>query len=295
MSRTIPDPATRAGALDLLREFSLELTGKDAAALREASATIPAGTHINITYLATEDLDTRVAAAATIVELGFVPVPHIAARRLGSTEELEQFLDRLQQVGASERVFVVAGDPHEPEGPFADALTVITSGILKRYGVRAVGISGYPDGHPAISAERLWRALEDKVSTLAGADHDVSVTTQFGFDAAAVRTWIGQVRERGVTVPIRIGVPGPAGVRRLLGYARRFGVASSAGVVQKYGFSITNLLGTAGPDQFVAEIAASSAGGNAGDVRLHLYTFGGLSATARWAIAFKDAQEGPAR
>ena len=42
-----------------------------------------------------------------------------------------------------------------------------------------------------------------------------AIITQFGFDADAVLGWAGQVRQKGITLPIRIGVPGPAGVRRL--------------------------------------------------------------------------------
>ena len=34
----------------------------------------------------------RVAAAKAVRELGFVPVPHISARRLKSQEQLEEFL-----------------------------------------------------------------------------------------------------------------------------------------------------------------------------------------------------------
>lgn len=34
---------------------------------------MPPGTRVNVTFLANEDLDTRVAAARTVRELGFVP------------------------------------------------------------------------------------------------------------------------------------------------------------------------------------------------------------------------------
>jgi hypothetical protein len=35
-------------------------------------------------------------------------------------------------------------------------------------------------------------------------------------------------------------LPGPAGVRRLLRYAARFGVSTSAGIARKYGLSLTS-------------------------------------------------------
>ncbi|PJI51621.1 5,10-methylenetetrahydrofolate reductase, partial [Methylobacterium radiotolerans] len=54
-------------------------------------------------------------------------------------------------------LFAVGGDPAAPEGPYEDSLAVITSGVLQQYGVREVGIGGYPEGHPDISKETLAR------------------------------------------------------------------------------------------------------------------------------------------
>ncbi|MFC6258378.1 methylenetetrahydrofolate reductase, partial [Kocuria oceani] len=93
--------------------------------------------------------------------------------------------------------------------------------------------------------------------------------------------------------PVRIGVPGPAGVRRLLGHARRFGVATSAGIAQKYGLSLTHLLGTAGPDRFLHDLAAGYDAEAHGPVRLHFYTFGGLGATACWVRQFGGERVAP--
>ena len=56
---------------------------------------------------------------------------------------------------------------------------------------------------------------------------------------------------RGIDVPVRLGVPGPAGIKRLLGFAKRCGVGASASVMKKYGVSLTNLIGSAGPDKLV--------------------------------------------
>src|SRR3546814_1655132 len=53
-----------------------------------------------------------------------------------------------------------------------------------------------------------------------------------------------------------LGVPGPTSVKRLLSFAARCGVGASAGVMKKYGFSITQLLTTAGPDKLVNNLAA---------------------------------------
>jgi methylenetetrahydrofolate reductase (NADPH) len=132
----ITHATNRAASLHLVKDFSLEMTGKDIPSLIEARPLIPLGTRVNVTFLGNEDLEMRVAAAKAVRELGFVPVPHLSARRLKSQEQLEEFLGRLQEVGATGHLFVVGGDPAQPEGPFDDSLTVNSSGILKKNGVR---------------------------------------------------------------------------------------------------------------------------------------------------------------
>jgi len=268
----------------ILDGFSLEMTGKDVPGLREAQHLIPPGTRINVTFLGGEDLEMRVAAAKAVREAGFVPVPHISARRIASPAQLEEFLGALRDAGASEHVFTVGGDPATPEGPYAASLDVIQSGRLPEFGVREVSIAGYPEGHPDIPDDVLWQHLEAKATALREQGLGAVILTQFGFDVDPIMTWIREVRSHGIDAPIRIGTPGPAGIKRLLGFARRFGIGANAMIVKKYGFSLTNLMGTAGPDRFLADLGARvAADPSAGDVGVHFYTFGGLAATAEWA------------
>ncbi|MFE6887732.1 methylenetetrahydrofolate reductase [Streptomyces sp. NPDC057694] len=275
-----------AAGAPTLDGFSLEMTGKDVDRLREARHTIPPGTRINVTFLGHEDLTTRLDAARAVKHLGFVPVPHISARRLGSQAELEEYLGGLEADGTCDDVFVVGGDPAHPQGPYEDALSVIGSGLLQKHGARHVGITGYPEGHPGIEDRLLWSALLDKSAALAAAGVDGDIITQFGFDTEPVLRWIEEVRHRGINRPVRIGVPGPAGVRRLLGYAARFGVGTSASIARKYGLSLTNLMGTAGPDRFLRGLAEAHDPARHGDVKIHFYTFGGLRATSEWIGEF---------
>ncbi len=164
---------------------------------------------------------------------------------------------------------------------------MIRSGLLPSYGVRHVSLSGYPEGHPAIADLVLWSALEEKAAALTERCLPGSVITQFGFDVDPVLCWIEAVRDRGIDLPIRIGVPGPAGVRRLMSYAARFGVSTSAGIARKYGLSLTNLMGTAGPDRFIRALAEGYDARSHGEVKLHFYTFGGLKSTTEWIAEFR--------
>jgi methylenetetrahydrofolate reductase (NADPH) len=186
----------------------------------------------------------------------------------------------------SGHIFAIAGDPAQPEGPYENAVALIRTAALDEFGVKTVSISGYPEGHPDIPRQTLWAALEHKAAALDGAGRSGDIITQFGFDVEPVISWIEEVRSRGIRLPIRVGVPGPAGIRRLLSFAGRFGVATSAGIAKKYGFSLTNLLGTAGPDRFITELARRLDTDRHGVVKLHFYTFGGLRPTAQWIRDF---------
>lgn len=286
---------TATGAItasELLRDFSLEMTAKDVDNLRAASETIPSGTRVNVTYLANEDEQMRLDAACTVRQLGLIPVPHISARRLQSRAQLEAFLKSLQACGASDNVFVIGGDPSTPEGPYEDSLAVLQTSLLQAYGVSDVSISGYPEGHPDITDPVLWEALAAKRAALRAQHLTGSVITQFGFDADRVLGYLAAVRGRGIQMPIRVGVPGPAGAKRLIRYASRFGVGTSAGIAKKYGLSLTNLLGTTGPDKFLVALAEGYDPDRHGEMKLHFYTFGGLQATAEWIADFRG-RSGP--
>lgn len=287
-------PGPAASGVQLLRDYSLEMTAKDVPGLFQAKDAIPAGTKINVTFLGNEDLEMRLSAAQAARELGFMPVPHISARRLASRAQLEEFLGRLQDVGATDHVFIVGGDPSAPEGPYQNSLDVIRTGLLPDYGVKAVSIAGYPEGHPDIDNDVLWDALEGKALALDQQGLHTTILTQFAFDTDPVIAWIRAVRARHLDVTIRVGAPGPAGIKRLLAFARRFGVGANAMIVKKYGFSLTTLMGAAGPDRFVSDLSTRLAGDPAsGDVNLHFYTFGGLLATAEWARVYASAHPSP--
>jgi len=277
--------ALRERMRDLLRGYSIEITAKDVRSLSEAAPLIPKGTSISVTFLPGEDADARVAAAGAAKRSGFSPVSHISARRLKSTGELEDFLSRLHQQGV-DRAFVVAGDPARPEGPYEDALAIIKSGLLAKHGISRVGISGYPEGHPQISEEKLWRALKDKHAVLKSLGQECEITTQFGFDAEPVLAWLERVRAEGIHSKVRVGIAGPASVKTLLRFAARCGVGASAKVMAKYGVSITKLLNTAGPDRIIEEFAAGLNPRLHGEVALHFYPFGGVKNTAGWVADF---------
>jgi methylenetetrahydrofolate reductase (NADPH) len=261
--------------------YSLEMTAKDEGSLRAAAPLIPADTPIAITYLPGEEIEARVAATRAVRELGFEPMPHFSARRIRSEDKFDEYLRAVVREAEVRRCFIVAGDPPEPEGPYFDTMALIRTGAFEEAGIQAIGVGGHPEGHPYMTREQLWEVLETKLAEIDRRGMAGLVVTQFGFDPDAFLSWLKEARARGIDTPVRIGIPGPAGVKTLLRFAARCGVGASASVMRKYGVSLSNLIGTAGPDRLVDAFAAKL-GHEHGRVRLHFYPFGGMEKTVAW-------------
>ncbi|WP_068074712.1 methylenetetrahydrofolate reductase [Novosphingobium lentum] len=285
MADTLIHPNWARPPIGITEGFSLEMTAKDEASLRDAAPLIPAETPVAITFLPGEDVGARVAATVAVRELGFEPMPHFSARRITSEDDFEGYLKAVVERAGVTRAFIVAGDPPAPVGPYFDTSALIATGAFERSGIRAIGIGGHPEGHPNMTVEQCWQVLEMKVGDIAARGMAPLIVTQFGFDPDAFLAWLKELRARGIDVPVRIGVPGPAGIKRLLSFAARCGVGASTAVLKKYGISVASLLGSAGPDKLV-DAFATGLGPEHGRVRLHFYPFGGLVKTLEWIHAY---------
>lgn len=265
--------------------FSVEMTAKDIAGLRDAAPLLPPATPVAVTFLPGETLDARLAAAKEVRALGFEPMPHFSARRIKSEAEFQTMVKRMADEAGVKRCFAIAGDPPTAEGPYSETAMLIETGIFEANGIRAIGVAGHPQGHLNMTEDQCFAVLERKCSMIHEHGMKPLIVTQFGFDPDAFMHWLVVLRQRGIDAPVRIGVPGPTSIKGLLKFAARCGVEASASVMSKYGISIANLLGSAGPDKMVNAFA-SGFGREHGRVRLHFYPFGGLVKTAEWIVEY---------
>jgi methylenetetrahydrofolate reductase (NADPH) len=75
---------------------------------------------------------------------------------------LERFLERAAGEAGVARCLLIAGDLATPAGPFADSASIIETGLLEHSGIKVVAIGGHPEGHPVMSSDERWQALERK-------------------------------------------------------------------------------------------------------------------------------------
>ncbi len=283
-------PSTYQSPGNITDAYSLEVSARDISALAATASRIPPGSTISIPYLPGQDNDARLAAARAVRALGLEPMPHLSARRIASLAELDSFVKRAVAEAGVERCFVIAGDPPTPLGPFPDSTSLIETGVFERAGIQVVGVGGHPEGHPVMSATDRWNVLERKCHGIGMRGMTPLIVTQFGFDADIVLTWLKTLRERGIEHPVRVGVPGPAGIAVLARYAALCGVSACASMWSKYGISLGKLFGTAGPDVFVDRLAAGLTQAH-GNVSLHFFPFGGIAQSVKWIEQYRSRAE----
>jgi methylenetetrahydrofolate reductase (NADPH) len=231
---------------------------------------------VTVTCSPQHGVDHTVDIATRLAGFGHRAVPHLAARMLRDAAHLDAVLARLTNAGLDD-VFVIAGDGHEPLGPFASAVDLLAVLDGHRLRPRRIGIAGYPEGHPLIAAAALDDALVRKAQV---ADY---VVTQMCFDADAVTRWIEQTRAAGIGLPVYLGLPGAVDRRRLLEVSMRVGVGTSIGFLRKQ-HGVRRFLG--GPHQAADDLLEAFAplvGDRALRVAgLHFFTFNRLRATLAW-------------
>ena len=238
---------------------------------------LPAATVVNVGYVASETDADRVDAARTIARAGLIPVPHVSARRLPSRAALAAYLEALGSDGTGTRLFVIGGDPSVPAGPFVDAADVLASDELAHADPRSVSIGGHPEGHPVIATTELWAALAHKARLIRQSGRDGEIISQLTLDAPAALAWIAEARERGLDLPIRIGVPGPMAAGPLLRYAEQVrALRTAAHLDRRDGTAIVTA------DDFLAEFRAGLDARIHGEVGLHVFALSDPRDVVRW-------------
>ena len=277
-------------AAALIAACSIEVSPRDALVGDALRGLLAPGRTVFVNHAASVTHHDIVAACARLRRAGFIPVPHIAARRLASFTQASDFVQRANIEAGVDSVLLVGGDD-APAGPFHSTLDLLATGVVERHGVRHVAFAGYPEGHPAIDARALQAALQAKVALARQRGLGVSLITQFGFEVAPIRHWIAAQRPLGVACPVSIGVAGPASVATLAAYAVRCGIGASLRALARGHTAFARILTEAGPDALIAELVADAAVGTPID-SLHVFTFGGVRRTAEWIHASTSRDDG---
>lgn len=274
---SLPTPHDRVGndLEALLRTAAIEVIplrgaeDKIGSVHRDTTLTITCSPKFGLT----RTLD-HVAAARTA---GYRVVPHLAARMIGSTSELHEFVSRLGDLGVDD-LYVIGGDGSAPLGPLAEAQDVLQALQDIDHPFVRLGVGCYPEGHPQIGTEVLTDALVRKQ------DHASYMVSQLCFDSSALLSWIRGIRGSGVHLPLRIGIAAPLQARKRMELALKIGVGSSVKFLTKQHGMVGNLLlGRAyDPGELLADVLAASDLDDLNIEGLHLFSFNQIDLTVDW-------------
>ena len=114
----------------------------------------------------------------------------------------------------------------------------------------------------------------------------MAIATQFCFDAGPAIAWAERLQAAGITLPVHIGVAGPAKLQTLIRFAMSCGVGPSLGVLHRRAADLTRLMLPFEPTDFLADIARHRAENPACNIeRVHFFPLGGIGATTDFAAA----------
>jgi methylenetetrahydrofolate reductase (NADPH) len=272
-----------------LRGYSIEVTSRSRTAVAACRDSLDPGTQVYIAAIPGDSYHNAVATAAELARSGFVPVPHVAARNIASFTQLNDFLARLRGEAGVDRALVIGGDAEHPVGPYGSALSLLQTGAFQKQNVRRVGIACYPEPNARLGKALLDQALADKIAFAKREGFDAWLVTQFCFDAAPILACTRQLRAGGVTLPLRVGLTGPADIRTIWKYALHCGIGNSMRALGTRVDAISNLLVRHTPDTLVERLAEAGRADPSLDLGgVHFFAFGGIAATGRWARTALD-------
>ena len=258
---------------ELLRRSRFEILPLDGVE-DQVLATVPNDVMLTVTASPTKGLGPTVDLTRRLVGHGYAVVPHLSARLVADTAELEEIVVRLHEAGVRE-VFVVAGDAEEPRGRFHGAIDVLEALDALGRPFPEVGITGYPESHPFIDDDTTVAAMFEK------ARHATYIVSQVCFDPAVTAQWIENVWARGTRLPIYVGVPGVVSRAKLLRVSARIGIGDSLRFLRKNGsFAGRFLRGGFSPDPIVDGLGAVLGSGKVAG--FHLFTFNDVADTEAW-------------
>ncbi|MBN2905416.1 MAG: methylenetetrahydrofolate reductase [Rhodobacteraceae bacterium] len=279
---------TRTGALNaLVQGYSIEVMPRTAAQIADFSALLPAGTRVYIAHIDGTPINDMVATAARLRAEGFEPMPHFPARSIPNAATLADWIARYQGEADIRQGLILAGGIPAPRGDFHCAMQLLDTGLFDKAGFERLHVAGHPEGSrdidPDGSDANVMAALRWKQAFSERTAAQMAIVTQFAFDAGPVIGWADRLRAEGITLPIHIGVAGPAKLQTLVKFAIACGVGPSLKVLQRRARDVTKLVLPFTPDGFLGDLAQAAARRPDFPIQsVHFFPLGGIKSNAAW-------------
>ena len=258
---------------------------------------LPAGTRVYIAHIDGTPFEDMLATARRLRDDGYEPMPHFPARSIEGAATLADMIARYQGEAGVRQGLILAGGISEPRGLFHSSMQLLDTGLFE--GFERLHVAGHPEGNRDIDPKggeaEVMAALKWKQDFANRTDAVFAIATQFAFEAGPVLDWADRLQDAGITMPVHLGIAGPAKLQTLIKFAIACGVGPSLSVLQKRARDVSKLLLPFEPTEILSALAAARAEGRGRNIeRIHFFPLGGIKANADWAIQNGGAAARPA-
>ncbi|GLT10239.1 methylenetetrahydrofolate reductase [Sulfitobacter porphyrae] len=272
-----------------LQDYSIEVMPRTAEKVEDFRDLLPAGTRVYIAHIEGTPIEDMVATAKRLNADGYKVMPHFPARIIKDRATLANWIAMYQGEADVKQALLLAGGVTTPHGDFSDSMQLMETGLFDEAGFERLHVAGHPEGNRDIDTDgtrlRVDEALRWKNDFQSRTDAKMAIATQFAFEAQPIIEWADSLKYAGITLPIHIGIAGPAKLQTLIKFAIACGVGPSLKVLQKRAMDVTKLLLPYEPTDVVTELARHKAENPDFNIsHVHFFPLGGIKTNATWAI-----------
>ena len=142
-------------------------------------------------------------------------------------------------------------------------MALIETGLFDAHGFTDLHVAGHPEGNRDIDPDggtaNVSAALAWKDAFQSRTDARMAIATQFAFDAEPIVAWAEGLRAAGITLPVHVGVAGPAKLQTMIKFAMACGVGQSLRVLQRRAADLTKLMLPFEPTEVLTALARHKA------------------------------------
>lgn len=272
---------------DFLVNFSIEVMPSTASKIESFKDILPINTRIYIAHIEGVPIEEMIQTAKRLQSEGFSVMPHFPARIIKNKSTLEEWITKYQDEASIDQALLLAGGVTNPHGIFENSMQLVETELFNKYNFKNLHFAGHPEGNKDIdfdgSTNNVDEALLWKQKFNERTDIEVALTTQFCFEADPVIKWADSMIEKGINIPIHIGVAGPAKLQTLIKFSIACGVGPSLKVLQKRAKDVKKLLLPFEPNDFLETLAQHKKENPKFNItNIHFFPLGGINTSADW-------------
>ena len=278
----------------LIKNFSIEVMPRTLGKLENIENLWPKNTRVYIAHLEGTTIEDMLVTAKRIKSASFIPMPHFPARIIKDNKVLEDWINRYSEIGVKEAL-LLAGGVDRPLGNLSNSMELLSTGLFEKYGFERLHVAGHPEGNKDIDPNgsdiNVMNALKWKQDYSKDTNAKISIATQFLFESKPVIDWANKILSNGITLPINVGIAGPAKLQTMIKFAIACGVGPSLRVLERRAKDITKLLFPFEPTNILTELADYKENNpNTNIEGIHFFPLGGIEKSSDFIKNINTAQ-----